>query len=163
MHCTSTRCSRQQCDYNPISQIVSCGSGFDFSIHHFIQRRNQKIKTNDTIVLHSLHKSGRWVECNGQNICSISDCPANTGSINISNISECADQRFKLIATRNALRDGDAFKLKHETNETYLYCNTRWCDLLPECREGEVELDSTDSSEVLCHTPTTFYVKKLYR
>ena len=96
-----------------------------------------------------------------QNICSISECPINSGSANNSNISECEDQRFKINTARTLLKDGTAFNLKHESNETFLYCNYKWCDLLPLCLNGEVGSNSDNRNEVLCHEPTVFYVEKL--
>ena len=147
--------------YNPFSEVLICEEGFDFTIRHYEPRKNQKIKNGDVVVLQSLHKASGWLQCSGQNICSISDCPDNNGA-NASNISECDDQRFIILSLRNTLKDGDPFTLKHEFNETYMYCNLKWCDLLPKCGEGEIEIDSENHDEVVCHSPTEFYVEKLY-
>lgn len=65
------------------------------------------------------------------------------------------------MSTRTTLKSGSMFKLKHEFNETYLYCNKKWCDLLPECLEGQIESDSLNRDDVTCHSPTEFYVQKL--
>ena len=158
LYCTERRCKKEECTFIPVTGELLCELGFDFTIHHITPRKNQKIKNGDVVNLQSLHKQSRWLECNGQNICSISECLANTG--NASNISECEDQHFKVMAMRN-LKDGRDFTLKHPSNDTYLYCTTKWCDLLPVCRDGEVQSDSTNHDDVTCHTPTTFFVQKL--
>ena len=161
LHCTENRCLKKTCHTNEFSLEITCDNGHDFTIHHQIPRRNLKIKNNDTVNLQSVHKEGRWLECNGQNICSISPCPTNEGGLlNTSNISECTEHRFKIISVRATLREGTSFKIKHESNDTYLYCTDKWCDLLPYCEEGAIETDSKIFEEVLCHTPTTFYVQK---
>ena len=94
------------------------------------------------------------------NICSISGCPDNSG--NTSNISECAEQQFVVVTERTILKDGRSFSLKSATNETFLYCTDKWCDLLPQCQGSEVESDSGVREDVTCHSPTVFIVEKLY-
>lgn len=129
-------------------------------MHRYTQRKNKKIKNGDIVNIKSLHKNSRWMECNGQNICALSECSANTGNTS-SNLSECEDQKFKIVSTRMVLKNGSNFTLKHVLNETYLYCNRKWCDLLPACPEGVTESDSENRADVSCHSPTVFYVQKL--
>ena len=161
LFCTERRCKKDECTFNQLTGEHFCEQGFDFTVHHHTPRSNQKIKNGDVVNLQSLHKQSRWLECNGQNICSISQCPGNVGSQNISNISECEDHQFVVISSRNVVRDGKDFQLKHPSNQTYLFCTTKWCDLLPLCAEGEVESGSSNRDDVTCHSPTTFYVQKL--
>ena len=126
-----------------------------------VRRANKKIKHMDLVNLQSRHKRSKWFECSGQNVCSISECPGNSG--NFSNISECEEQQFVVnVTNRSILKDGKTFTLKSARNDTYIYCTRKWCDLLPMCGEGEVESDSENRANVTCHTPTTFYVEKLH-
>lgn len=157
--CNEHRCQKEKCTFNPIFQILICDEGFDFSIHRYTQRKNKKIKNNDIVNIKSLHRTSRWLECNGQNICALSECSANNGNIS-SNISECQDQKFKIVSTRTILKNGSKFTLKHEFNDTFLYCNDKWCDLLPVCPEGQIE-ESENRADVTCCSPTEFYVQKL--
>ena len=163
MFCTEHRCTKNGCEFNRFSQRLVCEEGFDFTIHHYIPKKNQKIKHNDTVNVQSLHRRSRWLECSGQNICSISDCPSSNGNQNVSNISECDNQRFKVISNTKVLKNGTPFKLKHESNNTYVYCTSKWCDLLRPCAAGESESNSLDRDEVLCHSATDFYVEKLFQ
>ena len=165
LHCTDTRCTKKQCTYNLFADELICDTGFDFSIHHIESRKNPTIKDRNVIALKSLHKSSRWVECSGQNICSISNCHTNDGNVNSSEITQCEDQTFQIIAfsgkAKRALKDGDPVKFKHVSNDTYLYCTAKWCDVLPECSDGE-DGTSSETGMVSCHAPTKFYIQKLY-
>ena len=162
LHCTASRCKIEPCTYNRFLETLICDPEHDFAIHLVESRKNKKVRNNDSIVLQSLHKRTRWMECSGQNICSISTCHDNDGSVNTSEVSECTEHRFLILSVngKNIIKDGDEVKFKHPTNDTYLYCTTKWCNLLPECPEEE-QNESTDD-EIECHAPTVFLIEKSY-
>ena len=167
LYCTGLRCKSTSCEYNAfISTDLHCLPGHDFIIHIIETRRNRKVRNRDTIVIQSFNKKNRWLECSGQNICVISNCQRNDGSVNTSEVSDCPEHYLKIISVsgKNLIKGGDEVKFKHPTNNTYLYCSPRWCDLLPECEDGATSSDSVANGdeELECHAPTLFRIEKLH-
>ena len=164
LHCTTSRCSRRNCNFNIFLNQVICSDEHDFIVHLAEPRKNKKIKNNDLVALQSYHKRSYWVECIGQNICSISLCHDNDGSINTTtDVSMCEELHFQVISIAGIrlVKDGHRVNFKHRSNDTYLYCTAKWCKMLPECEEGEGS-DSEDMTVVTCHSPTVFSIDKFY-
>ena len=136
-----------------------------FEIHRTKTKKNQNLKSGDTVVLKSIWKTTRWLDCTSRTMCTITECYTNEAdNFNTSHISECESHHFfKIYAVGRedgrTIRTSDEIRLKHAENDTYLNCQDRKCKLLPyaSCPASTPTVTGMDGS-AMCE-PQKFRVK----
>ena len=105
-----------------------------FEINLTESRRNRNVKSGDTVVLKSVHRPTRWVDCS-MGPCTITEGTNNEADFNSSYVS--SRHIFKIYAINRSdgksIRSSDSVVFTHPVNQTeHLNCLGKKCVLLEE-------------------------------
>ena len=162
VECTVERgCHQETC-----GTFFGCRTQQEFEIYFTEVRKSRYLKNGDTVVVRSRDKRHLWLDCT-RGYCTLThDCSHNEeGYYNSSNISECDNHTFRVYSkrrdrdNRSALRTNEPLVFQHEETNTYLNCQDKKCQMVPE--EGLCENDSPQDSvdtSLHCLLPQLFRI-----
>ena len=148
---SSTGCIPVPCQTGfSLTPTMGC-SAIEHQFQIFRDTGKPNIKSGQTVVLKSLHRSSRWLDCSGDH-CTLSECIDNAADqSNASYISSCQNHKFTIYAANNRL--GKIIRSDHKINlerqaQGFLNCSDRRCKLLPASGEcPNTSLDGTCSAQ----------------